>query len=107
MVAEVTALQVGVTGLRCCRTLRPPALPHPTPPRACPPPRCCVMLSDPELSDPAVGPPCWTPVVGPRYRTSAVSPHFRTPLSNTTVGLLCEPIAIPICMRHLCSRRES
>ena len=71
-------------------------------------PGCCVMLSDPELSDPAVGPPCWTPVVGPRYRTSAVSPHFRTPLSNTAVGLLCEPIAIPcIRMRHLCSRRES
>ena len=44
-----------------------PLLSDPPSPRAAasdpaarlPPPRCCVMLSDPELSDPAVGPrPC-------------------------------------------------
>ena len=38
MAAKVTALQVGVTGLRCCRTFRPRCrTPAVGPRRACPP----------------------------------------------------------------------
>jgi hypothetical protein len=53
MAAKVTALQVGVTGLRCCRTFWP---------------RC---------RTPAVGPRCRTSLSDP-----TVGPRFRTPLTD-------------------------
>ena len=78
MAAKVTALQVGVTGLRCCRTFWPRCrTPAVGPRRACPPWLVAVMPSAP-----LAGPCCRTPL-----SDFAVGPHCRTPISDPADGL--------------------